>query len=292
MINKPSEEELRSIMDEGQTLYQISRQFNTTIPEIFKLGRSYGISFAYDHNNIPKPTKQDLESMYIVEGMTQKQIGKEFGVQAHAISVWLSKYNIQARVPMPPEYELEKMHTYEGMTQEQIGSEFGVHYATVGNWLRYYNISTAGRQGVIVPIPPKDDLISCIDNGLNQYQIAENYKVCNAIIFKWCEHYGIPGMVNNFRCTTDEHINWKYTVFDRDHRTCQKCGATNTPMQAHHIVPYCDHPEIAYDIENGITLCKNCHEFIRGYEYDYIEQFAAITQSHLMDQCIGDNNYE
>ncbi len=289
----PSEEELRDLLKEGQTLYQISRHFNTKIPEIFKLGRSYGISFAYDHNHIPNPTKQDLESMYIDERMTQYQISREFNVTEPTVGIWLHKYDIPTRgpngtlvVPIPPKEVLERMYIDEGMTQKQIASEFNVSYVTVGNWLRKYDISTVGRNGSKVPMPPKDELLNYIAEGLNQHQIAEKCKVSDGLIFKWCEYYGIPGMVNGFRFTTDEYQEWRHAVFNRDHYTCQKCGATNNMVHAHHIVPFADHPEVAYELENGITLCEGCHYTVTGHEYEYIEQFAAITKRPQSIECI------
>jgi transposase len=322
----PSEEELRDLLKEGKTLYQISRKFDMVIKEVFKLGRSYGIHFAYDHNRIPRPTKQDLESMYHEEHLTQKQIAKEFNIDQANICRCMCNYNIHSRVPIPPKEVLERMYIDEKMTQYQISRKFNVDQVTVHGWLRKYNIPTRGSNGILaVPIPPKevlermytnegmyqwqiaqkfnvtpqcvgnwlryyniqvivskmppkDDLLKCIADGLNQHQIAENYEVCDSTIFNWCDYYGIPGMVNSYRCTTPEHQEWKFAVFERDHYNCQKCGATNTMMQAHHIVPFADHPEIGYEIENGITLCEYCHRSIRGREYEYIDQFAAITQ--------------
>jgi len=342
-LNSVSEQELHDMFKEGKTLYQISRKFNTTIKELFKLGRSYGIHFAYDHNHIPYPNKQDLESMYTDEGMTQKQISREFdvdqgtvgrwirnrniptrgpggstgapmppkevlsrmytkecmviyqisrefGVADSTVSGWLQYYTIPTRgskgtlaVPMPSKEVLEKMYSEECMDQYQISLEFGVTDVTVSNWLHKFNISTRGSRGTIDNVPPEDELLNHISDGLNQHHIAEKYGVCDSTIFRWCECYGIHGMVNGFRCHTPEHINWRDAVFDRDHYTCQKCGATNTYIQAHHIVPFADHPEVAYELENGITLCKRCHESIRQHEYEYIDYFAAITQPHLRE---------
>ena len=265
----PSEQELRDLLKEGKTLYQISRHFNTKIPEIFELCKDYSILYLH---RIPKPTKQDLESMYHDEHLTQKQIGKEFGVQQLAVGTWSRKYKIQIITPMPPKEVLERMYIDEGMSQKQIASKFNVTQQTISRRLRNYNISTT------FPIPTKDDLLNYIGEGLNQHQIAEKCKVSDWKIFDCCEHYGISGMVNGYRCTTQEHQEWRHAVLERDHRTCQMCGETDAIMQAHHIVPYCDHPEVAYELENGITLCKQCHMSIRGHEYEYIEQFAAITQ--------------
>lgn len=58
---------------------------------------------------------------------------------------------------------------------------------------------------------------------------------------------------------------WTGNVKSRDGFACQKCGS-NKNLQAHHCVPYNVMPEMAYDINNGITLCKSCHaEFHSRY---------------------------
>jgi transposase/ribosomal protein L37AE/L43A len=222
--------------------------------------------------------------MYNGEGMYQWQIAKEFDVNDRVVCTWFSNYGIKVTVSkIPPKEVLERMYLDEGMTQKQIASEFGVVRTAVEGWICKYGIPTVGRQGSLVPIPPKDDLLNYIDDGLNQLQIAEEYKVSDWKIYDWCEKLGIPGMVNSYRCTTPEHIEWRDAVFERDHYTCQKCGATNTIMHPHHIVPFADHPEVAYELDNGITLCEGCHYTVTGHEYDYIQQFAAITQPHLRD---------
>ena len=234
------------------------------------------------------PSKEVLDQLYNTECMSQRRIGKQFGVSKGTVMNWLKRHGISTvgrmglPVAIPPKSELERMYSNEEMIQEEIGNHFGVHSHTVCNWLKHYNIPTRGSNGTLkVEMPPKADLEKLINEGLDQHQIAESYGVHDITIFRWCERLGIPGMANNFRCHTPEHINWKYAVFDRDNRTCQMCRATKTYIEAHHIVPYSDHPELAHEIENGITLCEQCHNNIKGREYNYIQQFAAITQPHL-----------
>lgn len=49
----------------------------------------------------------------------------------------------------------------------------------------------------------------------------------------------------------------KYAL-KRDSFTCQECGATDN-LQVHHIKPKKYHPELSNNLDNLITLCKNCH---------------------------------
>jgi len=56
-----------------------------------------------------------------------------------------------------------------------------------------------------------------------------------------------------------ENYEWKKAVFDRDDGTCQKCGISKN-LEAHHILPWALFPELRFEVENGITLCKTCHK--------------------------------
>lgn len=55
------------------------------------------------------------------------------------------------------------------------------------------------------------------------------------------------------------HRAWVNAVLSRDKAICRKCGATGIELHAHHVKPYRDHPELRFDVGNGITLCHRCH---------------------------------
>lgn len=53
---------------------------------------------------------------------------------------------------------------------------------------------------------------------------------------------------------------WREAVYQRDDYTCQKCGQRGGKLNAHHIKSYAKYPDLRLDINNGITLCVDCHK--------------------------------
>ena len=55
-----------------------------------------------------------------------------------------------------------------------------------------------------------------------------------------------------------EYKEWRIAVYARDNWMCQICGS-KAEINAHHIYEGADNPELRFDINNGITLCKYHH---------------------------------
>lgn len=58
---------------------------------------------------------------------------------------------------------------------------------------------------------------------------------------------------------------WRKNIFKRDNYTCQMCSVRGGNLQADHIKPFSLFPKLIFELENGRTLCKTCHETTDTY---------------------------
>lgn len=75
---------------------------------------------------------------------------------------------------------------------------------------------------------------------------------------------------------TFKYRQWRSDVFTRDDFTCQNCGRRGGKLNVHHVKPFAYIMELndiktfeqamdceeLWDINNGITCCKECHSLI------------------------------
>lgn len=80
-----------------------------------------------------------------------------------------------------------------------------------------------------------------------------------------CTFYidGRDDVNNKIRCSMEYKI-WRTAVYERDNYTCIWCGARSgngktVYLAADHIKPFSLFPELRFAIDNGRTLCKECH---------------------------------
>ncbi|NDD83988.1 HNH endonuclease [bacterium] len=76
----------------------------------------------------------------------------------------------------------------------------------------------------------------------------------------------------------DAYAQWRKDVFKRDGRRCKMPGCkSRINLQAHHIQKWSTASSLRYDLSNGITLCRKCHDSIKGKENHYVNLFKIIV---------------
>lgn len=83
---------------------------------------------------------------------------------------------------------------------------------------------------------------------------------------------GGDGVLDKDRFNRSKLARWSNDVRKRDNYTCQYCGTTEGRLESHHIFPKSRFPSLAFDINNGRTLCQSCHiEEHKLYATDYFQ---------------------
>jgi len=84
----------------------------------------------------------------------------------------------------------------------------------------------------------------------------------------------------NYDYNSPSYKTWRLKVYKRDRYKCQLCGRMGN-VNAHHIKRKIDFPDLTYRLDNGITLCTQCHYTITGKEKIVESLFRRIVNKTL-----------
>ena len=150
-----------------------------------------------------------------------------------------------------------------GMSLAEIGSKYGFAADIIQNKLIEfgYKTRTVGEAKSL--------------SGKKYYSNIENRKKASARkqgipIEKW-EKFLRPE--NEKLWKNPEYKKWRRDVLIRDGYICQMCLKHEKEMHAHHILTKAKYPLLIFDINNGISVCRECHfTKLNNHEQEY-EQF-------------------
>jgi len=73
-------------------------------------------------------------------------------------------------------------------------------------------------------------------------------------------------VINDYKFDQNLLNVWAQDVKKRDNYTCQGCGAVGVELHAHHIEPKSQNPIMAYDLDNGVSYCSECHSLAHSQD--------------------------
>ena len=83
--------------------------------------------------------------------------------------------------------------------------------------------------------------------------------VINGKVIVWLGEKAPWEKTNKELRNTAQYKKWRTLVFKRDDYTCQHCGIRGGELNAHHVKPFAKYKNLRYDVDNGLTLCVECH---------------------------------
>ena len=85
---------------------------------------------------------------------------------------------------------------------------------------------------------------------------------------KECYHEYIK---TNDNRNSNKAKKWRNDIRNRDNWTCQDCGEKKENIEAHHIKKWKDNPDKRFEMDNGVSLCLECHYLRHKNNNDAVE---------------------
>ena len=106
-------------------------------------------------------------------------------------------------------------------------------------------------------------VISDLKTGI---KLTEEHKKKIGDSLRGSKSYMWKGGVSKDKRIGIKYIQWRSDVFLRDNWTCQTCGIRGVYLEAHHVKSWVKYPELRYSLDNGVSLCKECHKLTDNYK--------------------------
>jgi hypothetical protein len=193
-------------------------------------------------------TKGFLEEEYIVNGKSHRQIALIVGCHHSRIQSLCKKYNIKARTIS--DARTGRPHIRKGRTQSEETK-------------RKISLAKKGKPSHNKGISLSDDRKKQIGDFHRGKTISKKQRELFSKIFKGSGNPNWKGGISTEASlvrTSEKYQQWRLDILNRDKWTCLKCNnGKGKNLNAHHIKSFKYFPDFRFDINNGITLCRECH---------------------------------
>ncbi|WP_338750047.1 HNH endonuclease signature motif containing protein [Bacillus sp. FJAT-52991] len=255
-----------------------------------------------------KFTKEYLYQKYVVEGLSAEAIAKNVGCSRDQVKGKLRRYGIRKK-PFKVGNELydnrewlynQYVKLEKGYTV--IASELGVSYSTILSRILYFGWELRGHNEIDKGAPRrgakhKESSLLKIKKSRVKKRINTSCTYCHKefeIVLSafhksernFCNQTCFRSFLKDNRVITEDITNsaaykeWRLKVYKRDGYRCKMpgCYSQSRDIAAHHIYPKKTYPELKFEVSNGITLCKTCHEKTYGKEEQFIKMLVRVVQ--------------
>lgn len=106
---------------------------------------------------------------------------------------------------------------------------------------------------------------------INEKQYLNNFPICldnihadviNEEVIVWVGNiHPLDKRRNKLDRRCKRYRDWRKAVLKRDNNQCKICKS-KIELEAHHIKEFSKYKDLRFIVDNGITLCKNCHKNI------------------------------
>ena len=170
-----------------------------------------------------------------------------------------------------PEYREHMKKVHVGHPKAKGAYSFPKGLKMDNDWIEKNRQSKIGKKNGMFGKKPwnyKGGFPKCLDCGkkLSTYK-ASRCRKCASLFLAGKHRKGWKEETRRYIHTRDKkYLQWRSDVFTKNNWTCQTCGIRGCYLEAHHIKSWAKFPEERYNIDNGVTLCKDCHKLTDNYK--------------------------
>lgn len=259
-------------------------------------------------------TEDIVISMYVEDDMLIKDIAKELNMSESKVSSLIPEEISGRRYKVKIEQAINMYKS--GIGSETIAKKFNTHASCILKVLKKNGIKLRKIEDYFQSYRITLDIVEIsklYQEGISAAKIAEMFNTtANTIVSRLKEaqveirptSFYISGEKSpNWKggITPDhllmrsskEYKNWRKEVFGRDDYTCKCCGDnTGGNLQAHHIVNFAEHEDIRLDVDNGITLCEECHSPSKIGSFHHVYGTRNNTREQLDAYILNHKQYQ
>ena len=81
---------------------------------------------------------------------------------------------------------------------------------------------------------------------------------------------------------------WREKVYKRDNFMCRDCNLKKRDLHPHHIKSFSEFPDYRFDVDNGITLCADCHRMRHREDAKVWGSWAKRGNPKVVSECRKD----
>lgn len=206
----------------------------------------------------------------LAKSMSGRKLAAQYGIPAKTFSRWLLEWGIKSNdgAKLPAREVLAEMYL-RGMTTTAIAEQFGATSSNVASKLRSHGVQMrASGQNLGKKMPKSaSEKLSAFRRGNFLGEANPNWRG------------GKPAKWQKERCSYLSK-EWSKAVRSRDNHTCQHCGISEVKLHAHHVKPWKHHPELRYEVSNGLTLCSPCHQAVHKFQFPWLNGESGTSAEH------------
>lgn len=200
------------------------------------------------------------EVQSLAKALSGRKIAALFDIPAKTMSRWLLARGIATNdgAKLKDVDAIAKMYE-SGMTTTAIAEHTGATASCVSQKLRAHGVTMRpSGQNLGKKMPPSAGAkISAFRRGNFTGDSNPNWR-------------GGKGPKDQKARCSYQSKEWSKAVRERDSHTCQKCGTTQGKLHAHHLKPWKHHPELRFDVDNGLTVCQPCHQALHNFRFPWL----------------------